>query len=151
MSSVCVLTPVVVASWPIVSSAVLSAAAAMGFTVVSAGATVGTEEDAANRVEVDVENSDVVAEHMAARQSIRIVRQGVEVEISTNENGVLTVCASGKGSKAQLRVVGEEVAGRVVQQFAYHKLMSELSARGFRIEQESVGADQAIEVRVTAR
>lgn len=150
MSSVCILTPMVVASWPIVSSAVASAAAAMGFSVVSAGAAVQVDVKDTNRVEVDVANSDVVAEHMHAKQSITIRKGGVLVDISTNENGVLTVCASGDATKSKLRVVGEEVAGRVVQQFAYHKLMTELSSRGFHVIDESVSADQSIQVRVTA-
>lgn len=151
MSSVCILTPMVVASWPIVSSAVVSAAAAMGFSIVTAGTVVDLDEKEQNKVEVDVANSDVLSEQMHARQSITIAKGGVSVDISTNESGVLTVCASGAATKAQLRVVGEEVAGRVVQQFAYHKLMTELSSRGFHVLDESVSSDSSIQVRVTAR
>jgi len=151
MSSVCVLTPIVVASWPIVSSAVFSAAAAMGFSIVTANASGIDEAALRNRVDLDVANSDVVAEQMSVRQSITIRREGIEITISTSESGVLSVCASGDATKSRLRAVGEEVAGRVVQQFAYNKLMTELGARGFRVVDEAVAADHSIQIRVTSR
>jgi hypothetical protein len=56
---------------------------------------------------------------------------------------------SGQGhSKAELERIGEEVAGRVVQQFAYHKLMTELKNRNYSIVEESVQEDDSIQIRI---
>ncbi|MBK7404269.1 MAG: DUF1257 domain-containing protein [Phycisphaerales bacterium] len=148
MSSVCVLTPIVVGSWPAISAAVLGAAGAMGF------AAVGAEErlpgpTGRRRVETDVPNSEVVSETLARGEKIRFTRDGVSIEFGVDGRGKCTVCATGEGyTDAQLRRIGEEVAGRIVQQFTYHKLVSELKQRGYSIAEESVEGDQSIQLRV---
>jgi hypothetical protein len=148
MSSVCVLTPIVVGSWPAITSAALGAAAAMGFTVSSAERAAKRAEGS-RAVEMEVPNSEVVAEGLARGQKLRIEREGVTLEIGVDDRGKCTVCASGDGlSKAELKRIGEEVAGRIVQQFAYHKLVTELKGRGYQIAEESVQQDQSIQLRV---
>lgn len=148
MSTVCVLTPIVVGSWPAISAAVIGATSALGFSAVSA-------EERAPRVsgrrsvESEVPNSEVVSETLSRGEKIRFQRDGVLIEFGIDARGKCTVCASGQGySDAQLKRIGEEVAGRVVQQFTYHKLVSELRHRGYRITQESVEGDQSIQLQV---
>lgn len=148
MSSVCVLTPIVIGSWPAISAAVLGAAGAMGFTVASGEHKLRADERRRS-VETQVPNSEVVAEELSRGQRLVIEKDGITIEFGVDERGRCTVCASGEGrSTAELRRIGEEVAGRVVQQFAYHKLVTELKTRGYRIDQESVTADQSIQLRV---
>jgi len=147
MSSVCVLTPIVVGSWPAISAAIFGAASAMGFSVASADH--DNEVQGGHRtVETEIANSEVLAETLARGEKVRIVKDGVTIEFSVDDRGHCTVCASGNRSKAELKKIGEEVAGRVVQQFAYHKLVTELKQRGYDIAEESVGRDQSIQLRV---
>jgi hypothetical protein len=149
MSSVCVLTPIVVGSWPMISSAIVGAASAMGFAVASGGVQEQRRVSEENRVEAEVPNSEVVAESMPKGEKLRIERDGVSIEFGLDPRGRCTVCVSGKKhSKAELRRIGEEVAGRVVQQFAYHKLMTELKSRGYQVMDESVQKDASIQLRV---
>lgn len=148
MSSVCVLTPIVVGSWPAIASAVLGAAGAMGFTIASAQNEI-RQEGGRRSVETEVPNSEVVAETLARGEKLRIQKDGVLIEFGVDHRGKCTVCASGEGhSKGELKRIGEEVAGRAVQQFAYHKLVNELKNRGYRIAQESIQQDQSIQLRV---
>ena len=148
MSTVCVLTPIVVGSWPAISAAVLGAAGTMGFTIAGIETDLGQSTRRAT-VETEVPNSEVVAETLARGEKIGIERDGVRIEFGVDERGKCTVCVSGEGrSKSELRRIGDEVAGRIVQQFAYHKLVSELKNRGYRIDQESVQRDQSIQLRV---
>ena len=148
MSTVCILTPIVVGSWPMIASAVAGAASAMGFAVVGSETTTD-ESSAETTVETAVPNSEVVAEEMKPGQKIRIVREGITIEFGIDERGACTVCVSGKGqTKADLKRIGDEVAGRVVQQFAYHKLMTELKKRNYDIVEEGVQEDDSIQVRV---
>lgn len=148
MSSVSVLTPIIIASWPAIASAVVSAAGSMGFTVVASNADVempaGTES-----VESEIANSEVLAETLSRGEKIRIAKDGVVIDIGVDDRGKCSVCVSGKGkSKGELRRIGEEVSGRIVQQFAYHKLVTELKSRGYSIAEESVQKDQSIQMRV---
>ncbi len=148
MSTVCILTPIVIGSWPVIASAVAGAANAMGFAVVG-GETVADESSAQTAVETEVPNSQVVAEAMKPGQKIRIERGGITIDFGIDERGACTVCVSGKGqTKADLKRIGDEVAGRVVQQFAYHKLMTELKKRNYDIVEEGVQEDDSIQVRV---
>ena len=148
MSTVCIMTPIVVGSWPMISAAVAGAAGAMGFAV-AGSATVTERSNVTTTVEKEVPNSEVVAEEMAPGQTIRIERDGVTIDFGVDERGACTVCVSGKGhGKAELKKIGDEVAGRVVQQFAYHKLMTELKQRHYDILEESVQDDQSIQVTV---
>jgi hypothetical protein len=148
MSTVAVFTPMIVASWPAIASAVVGAAGTMGFTIVAAERE-DLEPVVDSRVETEVPNSEVLAETLARGEKIRIAKDGVHLEIGVDDRGRCTVCASGKGrSKAELKRISEECSGRIVQQFAYHKLVTELKSRGYRITEESVERDQSIQMRV---
>lgn len=151
MSAVLVLTPVVIASWPVIATTVAGVAASMGFTIVS-----GLEQEqkqpqraATTKVETEVPNSEVLESEMGPDHKIVIRRDDVTITIGRDERGACTVCAEGsRHSKAELRQLGEEVAGRLVQQFAYHRLMTELKARKFNIVEQKVEGDESIRVRV---
>jgi hypothetical protein len=149
MSTVCVLTPIVVGSWPALASAIVGAAGSTGFSLVETPDQVAERDSARRTVETEVPNSEVMAENLARGQKILIERNGVRIEFGIDERGRCTVCASGEGvSTGELRRIGDEVAGRVVQQFAYHKLVTELKTRGYEIASESVEQDQSIQLRV---
>lgn len=150
MSTVCVLTPIVIGSWPAITAAVAGVASAMGFTVL---APQNLEQKAVaptrKKVETDIPNSEILEEMMDRGQTIRIQRDDLILEFGRDERGACTVCVTGeRHSKAELERIGQEVAGRVVQQFAYHKLMTELKNRHYTIVEESVEKDQSIQVRV---
>jgi hypothetical protein len=120
----------------------------MGYAV--AGEKTTTDKSTARTaVETQVPNSEIVAEEMAPGQKIRIEREGIVIDFGIDERGACTVCVSGQGhSKTELERIGEEVAGRVVQQFAYHKLMTELKNRNYSIVEESVQEDDSIQIRI---
>jgi hypothetical protein len=146
MSAVCILTPIVIASWPVLASAILGAATSMGFTLRTE--MLHEEKPRKHKVETDVPNSEVVADAMGRGEKIVVQRDDVTVEIGQDERGACTVCVTGDQSDRALRKIGEEVAGRIVQQFAYHKLMSELKKRNCTVVDEQVLADESVHVRI---
>jgi hypothetical protein len=146
MSTVCILTPIVVGSWPAIAAAVAGAASAMGFSV--AAGELPARSGRANSIETEVPNSQVLAEVLERGETIRISRGGVDVEFGVDDRGHCTACVRGPHDAAALRQIGEEVTGRVVQQFAYHKLMSELKKRNYALVEESVERDASIQLRV---
>lgn len=149
MSAVCVLTPLVVTSWPVLASAIAGAAASMGFSVQPAATQDEERTTRKKGVETEIENSEIIKDEMGRGQKIVITRGDISIELGQDERGACTVCVSGsKHSDAELRAIGEEVAGRVVQQFAYHKLMTELKNRNYSVVDEEVLADQSVRVRV---
>jgi hypothetical protein len=148
MSTVCILTPIVIGSWPMITSAIAGAAAATGFAVAGAEKA-PIAQTGRKKVEVEVPGSEVIAESLRRGEKVCIEREGVVIEFGVDERGALSMCVSGEGrSKQELESIGDEVVGRVVQQFAYHKLVTELKKRNYGVLEEHVEQDQSIQIRV---
>ena len=148
MSAVCVLTPLVIGTWPIISSTVVGVAASLGFSTVG-GRLKQTEQQAAKTsVEVSVPNSSIVAESIVEGETITMVRDNVTVQVTRDDRGACKLCVSGQGTTRELKAVGEEVAGRIVQQFIYNKLVTELKKHNYAVVEEDMREDMSINVRV---
>lgn len=150
MSTVMVITPIIIANWPAITAAVTAAVGSIGFATVqqgsieSRGATTGT-----NREEIEVEDSDILQGTAGTSEQIVVERDGVRAIFSRDARGALKLCMEGNGlSKAELRRLGEELIGRVTQQYAYHRIVTELKQRNMTIVDEQVTKDQTVKIRV---
>lgn len=148
MSAILVLTPIVISSWPAISAAVMGAAASMGFAASGAAAEREREKSKRCTAETEIENSEIFAESMNKGEKIVLTRDDLVIEIGQDARGSCAVKVTGDRKERELRKIGEDVAGRIVQQFAYHKLMTELKRRNYQIVQEDVMQDESIQVRV---
>lgn len=138
-------------AWPAFSAAVVAAAGSLGYQV-------ATEinshvPDAAiassNRVQLEIERSEVVTNQLGRDQRISVARDGVTVTFSRDARGKAALCVTGNGqSDETLRALGEELSQAVVQQYVYQKLMSEMQARGFNVVEEEVSEDRSIRLKV---
>jgi ABC-type transporter MlaC component len=152
MSTVLILTPVIIASWPAISAAVAGAATALGFvmnrTVQETLAGVQTEENVEN-VEVELAESEVLAQSLATNQQIVLNRGDIKIVVERDARGRCKVCASGKGhSKVELKQVAEEFTQKLTQCFVYNKVMKELKGKNFQVINEEVTQDQSIRINV---
>jgi len=153
MSCVCILTPVVIAAWPAFSAAVVAAAGSLGYQIASTGADLKTTEavsqTTASRVQLEIENSEVVTGQLGREQKISVTKDGVTITFSRDARGKASLCVSGQGrGQEELRALGEELSQAVVQQYVYQKLMSEMQARGFNVIEEETNTDRSIRLKV---
>lgn len=153
MSAVTVLTPIVIAAWPAFSAAVTAAAAALGYQVAAAAAAhrVETEAERARptRVELEIEQSELVTDPLARDQSITVERDGVTVTFSRDARGHAALCVTGVGqTEAALRALGRELSQRVVQRHVYQRLIDEMRERNFVVVEEEVDETRAIRLKV---
>jgi hypothetical protein len=152
MSTVLVLTPVIIGSWPAITAAVAGAAAALGFvTQQEVQETLQQDQKVETKqtVQVELEQSEVVATQMKAGQEIVVTKDNVEIHVRRDERGRCVVCATGKGlTKAELKQIAQQFAQRVTQCFVYDKVMRELKAKNFNLVNEEVMADQSIRIHV---
>jgi hypothetical protein len=151
MSSVVVVAPLIIAGWPVITAAVTAAVGSMGFTV-AAGAAAALPElpttKVKTRAEIEVEDSVVLADSTATGELV-VERDGVRAVFSRDARGALRLCVEGDGhSKAELKRVGEELLGRVTQQYVYHRVVTELQERNMTIVDEQVGPDRTVKIRV---
>ena len=152
MSCVCILTPELTADWPVFSATVVAAAKALGFTVVerqvrsdhSQHATTGER-----KVELEIEQSEIVTGQLGRDQQIRVTRAGVTVAFSRDVRGKAAICVTGDGhTTEELRAIGEELSGRVVQTYVYQRLLDEIRARQFVVVEEETDENHAIRLKV---
>ena len=155
MSSVCILTPVVVAAWPIFSTAVAAAATSLGYSVVAEGVDIinrsfqEKEVSKHHQIQLEIANSELVTGQLGRDQRISVNRGGVTVTFSRDVWGRAQICVTGTGQTDEaLRAFGEELSQRVVQQYVYQRVMAELRAHQFTVVEEEVQADQSIRLKV---
>jgi hypothetical protein len=149
MSCVCVLTPLVVATWPAFSAAVVAAASSLGYTLLSGSAQSHVEEDSTRTLNLEMAQSEIVTDSIGRDQRIVVARGGVTVVFSRDARGKASICVSGTGhTDDALRALGEELSQRVIQKYVYQRLMEEMKARQFVIVEEETDENQAIRLKV---
>ena len=145
-----VITPILIANWPAITAAVAAAVGAMGFASIQEGEiSAGISSTTRNREEIEVEDSEILEAAAGTGEEIVVERDGVRATFSRDARGALRVCLEGGGlSKAQLRKLGNELIGRVTQQYAYHRIVTELKQKNMTIVDEQVTKDQTVKIRV---
>lgn len=148
MSTVIVLTPVIIGSWPTITAAVAAAAAGLGLAVREE---VRKEQavEVENHAEVELENSEVVAKGMAAGKELVLTKGEITIRVRRDERGQCRVCAEGKGhTRAELKQIAEEFSQKLVQSYAYHRTVTELKNKDFQMVNEEVAEDGSIRIHV---
>lgn len=152
MSCVCILTPVVIASWPAFSAAVAAAATSLGYTIIEEGIQQRNESkvSAAGRsVQLEIEQSEIVTSQLGRDQRIKVMRGSVTVTFERDARGKASICVTGPGhTDEELRAIGEELSQRVVQSYVHRRLLDEVRARGFTVVEEEVDQNNAIRLKV---
>jgi hypothetical protein len=151
MSSVVVVTPLVVAAWPVLTAAITAAVGTLGFAVAQENTSLNRRRivDTRNRAEIELEESEILAGTAGSGAELVVERDGIRAVFSRDARGALKLCLEGHGlSKPELKRLGEQIAGRVTQQYAYHRVLSELKERHMNVIDQHVGADQSITIRV---
>jgi hypothetical protein len=149
MSAVVVVTPLVIASWPVITSAITAAIGTLGFSIVQGNANVRAATRTRTRAEIDVEDSEILADAGGLQEELVVERDGLRAVFTRDERGALKLCLEGEGfSKSQLREIGEELIGRVTQQFVYHRVMTELKERRMNVVEEEMTEERTIKIRV---
>jgi len=151
MGAVCILAPVVIAAWPAFSSAVVAAAASLGYEVASAAAKSATSAAnlKATAVTLEIARSEVVTGQLGRDQRISVTREGVTVTFSRDARGRASLCVTGNcHTEGALRAMGEELAQSVVQHYVYQKVMQEMQTRGFVVVEEETNQDRSIHIKV---
>lgn len=150
MSTVMVITPIIIANWPAITAAVAAAVGSIGFAAVQQDmAFQQGHTSTTTREEIEVEDSDILQGVEGTAEQMVVERDGVRATFSRDARGALKLCLEGGGlSKSQLRKLGEELIGRVTQQYAYHRIVTELKQRNMTIVDEHVTADQTVKIRV---
>ncbi|RYD60975.1 MAG: hypothetical protein EOP83_18130 [Verrucomicrobiaceae bacterium] len=151
MGAVLILTPVIISAWPALATAVVSAAASLGYT--AAKSTVGVEVDEFASMKtglaIDVPNSQVITDQMGLDERMSFTRDGVTVTIRRDERGKAALHVNGTGqSHDELKRIGEEMSQRLVRDYVYQQLKHEMQSRNFTLVEEEEDETHAIHMTV---
>lgn len=151
MGVVIILTPVVIGSWPVIAAAVTAAAAGLGLNV-SEKVREGLREEervTEQQVEVQLEDSQVLAESVASGKEMVLTKDGITLKVTRDARGHCKICASGKGySQTELKQMAEQFSQKVSQCFIYNRTVTELKKHNFQTVNEDVTEDGTIRVHV---
>ncbi len=149
MSTIIVLTPIIIANWPAITAVVSAAVGTLGFSAVQAVQAEKSQVVGTTRAEIEVDNSEILANASGRGEEIVVEREGLRAVFSRDARGSLRVCMEGKGhSKAELRKIGQELVDRVTQQYVYHRVMTEMQQRNMHVVSEEVAEDRTVKIRV---
>jgi hypothetical protein len=149
VSTVLVITPLIIANWSVISAAVMGAVGTLGYTAVTEIAQQALNENRITRAEIDIEESEILEAAAGTDETIVVERDGVRAVFSRDARGALRLCMEGQRySKSQLKQLGEELIGRVTQQYVYHRVVTELQERNMAIVSEEVSEDRTVKIRV---
>ncbi|MHC4201107.1 MAG: DUF1257 domain-containing protein [Planctomycetota bacterium] len=140
-----VLIPGAVAAWPVIAAAAAAAAAALGY---AAGR---PPEDVKEMTEVEltVAEAESVVADMALGEELVFVKGDVQVAFVRDAGGGVSVKVRGVGkTEEELRVMGQQMAGALTQQYAYHKIVTELKERNLDLVEEEVDEDGTVRLHV---
>jgi len=147
MSAIIVMTPVVIAAWPVISAAVVGAVGAMGYAAVASS--IEQETETKNSINLEIANSDVAAENMSREEELLFSKGDINLSIKKDIRGKLKICVTGKNhSDAELTRIGTEISQKITQQFIYNRVISELKSSDFSIIDQEVGEDETIKIQV---
>src|SRR5262245_64638645 len=108
MSSIIVIAPVLIASWPTLSAAIVGAIGSLGFGLVKGReGTLPITITGSSRVDLDVADSEVLQEGIGGGEQLTVERDGVLVKFSRDTRGALRLCVEGPLTKSPLRAIGE--------------------------------------------
>src|SRR5262249_22607699 len=95
------------------------------------------------------EDSEILEGAGATGEELVVEKDGIRAVFSRDARGALKLCMEGEGySKGELKRIGEELIGRVTQQYVYHKMITELRDRHMAVVDEEVAEDRTIRIRV---
>ena len=151
MSTIVILTPVIIGSWPVISAAVTAAAVGLGLNVKEKVQEICQEigVDENQSVEVELENSEVLTGQVASGKEMVLTKDGITLRVSRDARGHCKICAEGKGySKTELKRFAKEFSEKLTQSFVYHRTVTELKNKNFQMVNEELMEDGTIRVHV---
>ena len=138
-----VIAPV---AWPLFATAAVAAAASLGFAALSAK---NANSTTTTSVELGTDNLQELQAGLSHGESLVFGKDGVTIEVLRNATGKISVRVEGcHRSKAELRQIGEAMVGRLVQQYAYHRVVTELQQRNMPPVEQEVEEDGTVHLKV---
>jgi hypothetical protein len=147
MSVVFVVTPIIVGGWPVVAAAAAGAAAALGLRQLAGKSVTASREERVG-VALEVDNIEAIADGVRADDRLVFGDGRIRITLERDARGKTRLHADGVGmTKGEIEQAGRSFLEGMIRQYAYEKVVTELSKKGFSITSEEVEADRKVRIR----
>ena len=138
MSLFFVVTPVVAnMAWPLLASVIAGSLSTTGYNLVKAKQNLCLGAEGMTGVTLDLKNSEDLSETMGEEEKLVMERDGITLTFSKGRDNRCKVHVEGRGkTKEELAQAGQEASNKVIQAYAYTKVMAEAKKRGLQVVQE---------------
>ncbi|MCS7185486.1 MAG: DUF1257 domain-containing protein [Armatimonadetes bacterium] len=149
MSVVFVIVPsLAVGGWPLLAAAIAAACSALGYHVLKGERRQTTAANINGSVTLTLD-AQALSDALERDETISVFQGDVTITFYKDPRGRVTMHVDGKNkTEAELREIGQTVMNRILQQYAYQRVMQELEKRGFTVVHEEVDENQVIKIRV---
>ena len=159
MSVIIVCAPIIITSWPLIAAAVTASVTSLGYAVAAQQVNelsencleYNEEQQVARRIreEITLENSEILADAYNRGESLTVEKDNIKATFYRDIRGTLRLSIEAVGlTKAEIHKIGDELIGRVTQQYAYNRLVTEAKERGMEIVEETVEEDNTVKIRI---
>jgi len=149
MSVVVIITPVIIGGWPAFSALASAVATHLGFKLLVKSTDERERVSNVNEVELVDEKSQVLEESLRPEEELVFTRAGITITCKKDVREKFTICVRGEGkTDEELKTIGQTFLNRIKQQYAYQKVVSELTNRGFSLVEEETEGQR---IRLTLR
>lgn len=136
MSVVFVIVPSMVGGWPILMAAIAAACSALGYQVLKGGKVRTSVAEVGKSVSMTLD-AQALSDALEREETVTVVQSDVTISFHKDPRGRVTMHVSGKDkTEAELQEIGQKVMNRILQQYAYQRVMQELEKRGFTLIKE---------------
>ncbi len=149
MSVVFVIVPsLAVGGWAALTAAIAAACSAMGYQILRGSQVRQQSLQEQSGVALTME-AQALADALEREETIVVTQGDVQITFHKDPRGRVTMHVDGKNkTEAELKAIGQQVMNRILQQYAYQRVMDELEKRGFTVVKEEVDENQVIRIRV---
>jgi hypothetical protein len=138
MSVFFLVTPVVAnMAWPLLASVIAGSLTTTGYNMVKNKQSLETRSESQVGVDLDLKNSEDLSETMGEEEKLVMEKEGITLTFSKGSDNRCKVHVAGHGkTKEELTRAGQEASNKIVQAYAYNKVMAEAKKRGMQLVQE---------------
>jgi hypothetical protein len=152
MSVVFVVVPVV-AALPALTAAAIAVASTSGFTIIeqTAEALATLVETSENCAEIEMDAREELRKVLTVEGGFTLEKEDLTITFyASRESGKVNMVVTDvkKRSKEELKVIGQEMMNKIIQRYAYDRLMTELKKEGFTLVKEEREEDSSIHIKV---
>lgn len=148
MSVVFVIVPSIVGGWPVLMAAIAAACSSLGYQLLKGTKNRVSTSEAGKSVSLTLD-AQALSDVMEREESVTVVQGDVTITFSKDPRGRVTMHVKGENkTEGELQAIGQTVMNKILQQYAYQRVMQELEKRGFVVVKEEVDEQQVIKIRV---